>query len=334
MKRNSWRIYGDSSYVTGRRFGSRLGYARPAVDALIQGILAYNPIAYWPLNDPVGSSTARDVTGNGYNFTAVSVNFGSAGLTNYGETSVGAAYPGLFNPQVPLGEAFSVMYLTNFADSAYSYQASAPADSSPYNFFIQQLGTPRIRAGATTGSGAYNSLPINTTGLVTFTYANQTGNLWINTTGAAAAMDFVTTKGLALYESNTVSNTRYAHAAVFDKALTQGEIAAIYQLITATPTHVPFNGTDGSVGVLNPSNLAVIMGAGATQGGCFWVQDNLPGNATRVSNGAGLIVNGEMLIVADGTYGVMPLPPQSRLVPLGDGVYPPAQNNTCFLRVT
>ena len=323
MKRNSWRIYGDSSYVTGRRFGSRLPYARQTIDALIQGILAYNPIAYWPLNDAAGSTTARDVTGNGFTGqVSGAVNFGATGLTLYGENAAQfTSGSKLAIPKFPALENLSVIYLVNYSSAGYS-QHLLSGNASTNGFIISESNSgPTVYAqtfpNGTAGTNV--ALAINTTGMVAYTNNGFTGAMSINNgTVVEKSQPLNPVQGLIIGQPSVT--TTMAHVAIFNDVLTPAQITAIYQLITATPTLVPFNGTDASVGVFNPNNLGVIMGAGTTQGDCFWIQNNLPLNSTRVANGSGLIVNGEMLIVADGTYGVMPLPPQSRLVPLGGSV--------------
>lgn len=334
MKRNTWRIYGDSSYVSGRRFGSRLGYARPAIDALIQGILSYNPIAYWPLNDAVGSTTVKDVSGNGFTGNVSgTLSLGSNGMTNYGETCCQFTAAGgiITVPNFPGTEAYSHVVI---------YQDTLGASGGYATIFSTELlsfarSSIQLWVGFSGGGGSY-SFPINTAiNIYAETYANLSQNSYINGSffrGMAISNAKIESGTLQL--GSTSLQGKIGHLAIFDRALSQAEITAIYQLITATPTLVPFNGNDASIGVINPSNLGVIMGKAVSGNNMDWIQSNLPANSTRVSNGAGLIVNGEMLTNAgSGEYGVMPVPPQSQLVPLGDGVYPPAQNNTCFLRI-
>lgn len=348
MKRNSWRIYGDSSYVTGRRFGSRLGYARPAVDALIQGILAYNPIAYWPLNDPVGSSTVRDVSGNGFTGTVSgSVNFGSAGLTAYGETA--ALFSGgsiQTNANIPLSP-FTVINMRKQSATVSSVQGFCWEyydGSNGIRMYIQSAGNDgvvndfRLNGSGTYGGQVTGSNNTNThldalvyDGIGALNYVDGSrGQPALPVAFGQPATNFsIAGQPVAQTYSGSI-----AHVAIFNRALTPEEIAGIYALVTATPTLVPFNGTDASIGVLNPSDLGVIMGQNTSSGfpeDCYWIQSNPAPASTRVANSTGLLVNQDIL-QANTQFAIMPIPPQSMGVNLGTS-YPTQADNLAFVRV-
>lgn len=337
MKRNSWRIYGNSSYVTGRRFGSRLRYQRATVDVLIQGILSYKPIAYWPLNDPAGSTTARDVTGNGFTGQAPSsVSFGATGLTNYGESSAQFSSNYLTVTDFPALNPISAIYLVNYSAAGYSSHLVSGNESSDGFLTSESNSGPTVYAQTfPNGTAGTNiALALNTTGFVTYVNSESVGSMTINNSAPVQkSQPLNPVQGLQIGSGSTPA--RMAHVAIFNRPLTQAEITAIYQLATATPTLVFQNSTDAAVGVNNNSNLGVVMGNVSNSGDIyFWIQKNPLANGTLVSNGAGLIVDSEMMALGDGTYGTVPMPPYSQTVPLGDGIYPPAANNLCFVRFT
>ena len=336
MRRNTWRIYGDSSYVTGRRFGQRLPFARSAVDVLIQGIMAYKPMAYWPLNDPVGTLTARDVTGNGFTGTVSgSVTFGSTGLTSFGETAASFSGGHIITPAV--------------MPPVYTLIASSNISSSAYGSIIQNAETsPKL--------GYYPAANVSYPGEITFQNISYAANSGTNNLSAicnpVATFDG---ENVILYQNGTHSTVQsgnpstspmtignsltgtIAHVAIFNRALTPEEIAGIYALVTATPSTVSNCSMDASIGPLNNSNRGAVMGYEDTRAllnQYYWIQENIPPGGTQVSGSGGLLVNQNILLSqGSGQYGIMLIPPHSATIKTNGG-FPPPQNSLLFLRFT
>ena len=351
MKRNTWRIYGDSSYVTGRRFGQRLAFARSTVDVLIQGILAYEPMAYLPLNDPAGSTTARDVTGNGFTGTVSgAVNFGSAGLTAYGETAalfLGGSIQTTAN--IPLSP-FTVINMRKQSATVIGVQSFC------WEYYDGSNGiTMYIRSGV--NDGVVNEFHLNGSG----TYGGQvTGSNNTNTHLDALVYDGIgalnyvdgspgqpalpvafgqpaTNFSIAGQPVAQSYSGSIAHVAIFNRALTPEEIAGIYALVTATPSTVANCSMDASIGPLNNSDRGAVMGFESTRptpNEYYWYQENIPPGGTQVSGSGGLLVNQNILLSqGSGQYGIMLIPPHSATIKTNGG-FPPPQNSLLFLRFT
>lgn len=249
MKRNTWRIFGSGSYlgITGRRFGTRLNYQAAQVDQLIQGILAYEPTAYWPLNDPVGSAAARDVTGNGFTGTVVgNVTFGNAGLTSYGETAAG--FDGSTSSHIlvptPITTPFTIMALTTNAGTVanntyFSNGTTATAgfrsshDAVTAYDTLMQVAPSDLYATAPGAAGTTLSVTAADGSLI---YASQNGSAYA-TNGSSLSLSSVSgigLKGNIVGLTNDFSGT-IAHVAIFPYVLTPQQVSDIYALVTGTP---------------------------------------------------------------------------------------------------
>ncbi len=275
-----------TAWVTGRGFGA---FQRPVntVQQLISYFTSLNPLAYLPLNDPAGSTVARDITGNGYDATPTgTVQFGQPGLTAYGETSTGFTASGyLTTPPFSIGREFSIVAI---------HQNTTPAGSGGYQGIISTDTQTLNRSPTqfynvfTGGDGAY-LLPVNTsTNVFIQTFNAGYQNMYFN--GALIDPGSVTSPVYPLGRMiiGSLALTGYvAHVAIFPYAMTAAQITALQNFITAGPV-ANFGGlSDAAVGPMGALSI---------------------GGPARASKGYGLVAAAASV---NGTYDYLPVAGQT-----------------------
>lgn len=208
-------------------------------------ILKLNPLAYWPLNDPAGSLTAKDITGNGFNGTVSgAVTLGSAGLTTFGETCASFTGGAITTPDVPNPPSYSRITIYQDGQGAGSGTYAGMTQDS-LEFFNRSA--VQIYTTFNGGGGSY-SMPINTavnTYVETLQSSVQASYINGSVFKSGAVTAPVTGTAPVILGSPTLFG-KLAHVAILPYAMTAAQITALQNVINAGPKYQQWQGSDTS----------------------------------------------------------------------------------------
>lgn len=187
------------------------------------GFEAGTPVAYWPMDEPAGSTTAVDITGNGYNGTlSGSATFGAVGQSMQTESSIGFSNT-LGKVTIPFSPALNP---ATFTFAAWVYPA---ASTGTY----QSVITSRRATSPAIGYILY----IEPAGNWSFWTRGLSGS-WNEIDGPAVAFGQWTHIGITRNAAGV--NTLYINGSPV------GSLTAPYTPNESAPLHLGAGNTDGS----------------------------------------------------------------------------------------